>query len=134
MVAALLIAVAAIHFLPLAGVLGAERLETLYGVAITDPAIELLMRHRAVLFGIVGALLLAGALHRPLRAAAIAGGFASVIPFLVLAAGQDHGDAIARVVLADWLALALLAAATLLSFTHRRRTRPLFRGRMENAP
>ena len=133
MVAALLIAVAAIHFLPVAGVLGAERLEALYGVAIGDPALELLMRHRAVLFGLVGALLVAGALHRPLRGAAIAGGFASVVSFLVLAAGREHGDAIARVVLADWLALALLAAATLLSFTHRRRTRPLFRGRMENA-
>ena len=133
-IAALLLAVAAIHFLPVAGVLGADRLATLYGVTVADPALELLLRHRAVLFGIVGALLVAGALHRPLRAAAIAGGFASVISFLVIAAGRDHGEAIGRVVLADWLALALLILATLLALAGRRRARPIFRGRMENAP
>lgn len=131
-VAALLIAVAAIHFLPVAGVLGADRLAQLYGVAIGDPAVELLLRHRAVLFGIVGALLVAGALHRPLRSAAIAAGFVSVVSFLVLAAGRPHGDAIARVVVADRVALALLVVATVLSIAQRRRARPIFRGRMEN--
>ena len=121
-VAALMIGIAAIHFLPLVGVFGGDRLTRLYGVAITDANLEMLMRHRAVLFGVLGALLVAGALHRPLRVAALLAGYASVLSFLVLAWGVgDRTAAIDRVVAADWIALALLTVATLLSFADRRR-------------
>jgi hypothetical protein len=58
--AALLVA-AVFHLLPLAGVLGAERLAALYGVRIADPALLLLMRHRALLFGVLGLLMLCAA-------------------------------------------------------------------------
>ena len=50
-----LIVVGIIHLLPLTGVAGPGRLQALYGVAITDPDLVVLMRHRAVLFGILGA-------------------------------------------------------------------------------
>ena len=121
-IAALMIGVAAIHFLPLVGVLGGERLGQLYGVTIGDPNLEMLMRHRAVLFGVLGVLLVAGALHRPLRIAALLAGYASVVSFLVLAWGVgERTAAVDRVVAADWIALALLVVATLLNFTDRRR-------------
>ncbi len=38
---------------------GRRRLEALYGVDIEDPNLLLAMRHRAVLFGLLGGLLLA---------------------------------------------------------------------------
>lgn len=122
LIAALMIGVAAIHFLPLAGVAGGDKLAALYGVEIADANLEMLMRHRAVLFGVLGALLVAGALHRPLRVAALLAGFASVVSFLVLAWGVDGRTAqVDRVVVADWTALALLLFATLLDFTDRHR-------------
>lgn len=130
----LLVAVAVIHFLPLPGLLGGERLAQLYGVTIADPGLELLMRHRAVLFGILGAVILAGAFRRRLQVTALLVGFASVLAFLVLAyTGGEPNAAIGRVVVADWIALGLLAAASLLvALDRRRHTRPMFRERREN--
>ena len=48
-----------INLYPLVGVLGAKQLESLYGVDVAAPDLALLLRHRAVLFGLLGALLLA---------------------------------------------------------------------------
>jgi hypothetical protein len=58
---AMLLIVGIIHLLPLSGVLSAHRLQTLYGIAVEDPNLEMLMRHRAVLLGLLGAFLIAAA-------------------------------------------------------------------------
>ena len=106
-----LVAAGLIHLLPLAGVLGADKLAALYGIPITGPDLAILMRHRAVLFGLIGALCLAAAFHRPLQWAALSIALASVLSFLALALGTGgYNAAIARVVTADVIAAALLAA------------------------
>jgi hypothetical protein len=108
-----------IHLLPLSGLMGAEALTRLYGLDFGDPNLEILMRHRAVLFGMVGALLVAAAFHARLRGAALAAGLVSVLSFLALAAGVGgYGAALQRVVVADLVALACLLLAVGL---HRRR-------------
>lgn len=107
-VATLLIA-AVIHLLPLSGVVGIERLTVLYGLRLDDPNLEILMRHRAVLFGLLGLLLVLAAFRPALRPLAFAGGFGSVVSFLVLAyAVGGYNAEVSRVVAADWLALAAL--------------------------
>src|SRR5262245_23607459 len=65
---------AVFHLLPVAGVLGPQRLLALYGLPFDQPLVLLLMRHRAVLFGAV-AVLLIGAARLPMAddAAAKAG-------------------------------------------------------------
>ena len=106
---------AIIHLLPLSGVLGAEALSRLYGLDFSEPNLAILMRHRAVLFGMLGLLLLAAAFRPALRTLALWAGFTSVLSFLLIAAVTGgYGDAVARVVLADWIALASLAMAALL--------------------
>ncbi len=50
----LLVLVGIIHLLPVFGVLGVERLAALYGISLGEPNIEILMRHRAILFGLLG--------------------------------------------------------------------------------
>lgn len=111
----LLLVPGVIHLLPLSGVLGAEALTRLYGLDFSQPDLEILMRHRAVLFGLLGALLVAAAFRPTLRTLALWAGFASVVSFLVLAwAVGGHGAAVARVVAADWIALGCLGAAAAL--------------------
>jgi hypothetical protein len=108
-----------IHLMPLVGLTGAEGLARLYGLDFSDPNLEILMRHRAVLFGLVGGLLLGAAFHAALRGAALIVGFVSLMSFLALAwSVGGYNDAVHRVVVADLIALACLVAAALL---HRRR-------------
>ena len=104
-----LIVAAVIHILPLSGVLGSDRLVSLYGVFFDDPNLEILLRHRAVLFGVLGFFLLVAAFRSSLQTAAFVVGFASVVSFLLLAWSVGGYNAqIARVFWADIIALAFL--------------------------
>jgi len=107
-----LVAAGVLHLLPLAGLLSAARLEALYGIPVREPSLELLLRHRALLFGLLGALLIAGALRSELRAAAIVAALVSMGGFLLLA-GQstELSSPLRRVALADLLATLLLLIA-----------------------
>jgi hypothetical protein len=110
-IAALLIA-GVIHLLPLPGVLGASQLARLYGVTVNDPNLEILLRHRAVLFGLLGALMIAAAFKPEWRLLASVLGLVSAVSFLAIAlvVGQYNG-ALHRVVLADVVAIACLLLA-----------------------
>ena len=108
LLAAMLIVPAIIHLLPLYGLMGPGPLASLYGIDASAPDLELLMRHRAVLFGLLGALLLAAAFRPGLRTAALLGGFGSVVSFL------GENARLARVAAVDWLALACLGVAAVL--------------------
>lgn len=108
-VPAVLIMVAAIHALPVVGILGAGKLAQLYGIAVQDPNLELLLRHRAVLFGLLAALLAYAAFRPELHGLALLAGLLSVVSFLVLAhPARALNSGLVTVVRADWLALALL--------------------------
>lgn len=47
-----------IHLLPVPGVMGVSTLARLYGIEVNDPNTAILMQHRALLFGVLGALML----------------------------------------------------------------------------
>jgi len=109
-VPAVLLLVALIHALPLVGVMGAAKLTQLYGVDVQDPTLEILLRHRAVLFGLLAAFLAYAAFRPELHRLALVAGFISVVSFLVLAKlSASYNSELSTVVRADWLALALLA-------------------------
>ena len=111
-VPAVLLLVALIHMLPLAGVLGASKLASLYGFPVQDPNLEILLRHRAVLFGLLAAFLAYAAFHRPLHGLALVAAGVSVLSFLVLATlVGSYNPAISTVVKADVVALVLLVVA-----------------------
>ncbi len=114
-IAGLLLVVAVIHLLPIIGVLGADRLSALYAINVTDNNLELLMRHRAVLFGIIGGLIAYAAFTPGVQPLAFVIAFVSIASFLYLALSiGDYNESIRRVVIADIAAGVALAAATLL--------------------
>lgn len=110
-IGAMLILVGLIHLLPLSGVLSGERLASLYGLAFSEPNLLILMRHRAALFGMLGAFLIVAAFRPTLRTVAFIAGLISVISFLCVAAAVgNYNDHIGRVVTADVAALVCLIA------------------------
>jgi len=101
-----------IHLLPLPGILGAGQLTRLYGVAADDPNVAILLQHRAVLFGLLGVLLIAAAFRPDLRAVALIAGLVSTMSFLAIVWSVGGYNAqVARVVAADLLAVVLLLVA-----------------------
>ena len=98
-----------IHLLPVSGVLGRTRLQALYGLSINDPDLLILMRHRSVLFGLLGAFLLYAAVRPAMQPIAYVAGAVSVVSFLWIAKSAGHTNAhVARVVTADWIAVVCL--------------------------
>ena len=74
-----------IHLLPVPGVLGPEQLTALYGVPVNGTDLEILMRHRAVLFGLLGAFLVYAAFRPSLQWLAMGAGMVSAASFLLIA-------------------------------------------------
>ena len=113
-VSIMLIIVGIIHFLPVIGVLSSEWLMTLYGISFSDPNTEILMRHRAVLFGVLGLFLIYPAFQPTLQVIAFVAGFVSILSFLVLAWSVGGYNAqIARVFTVDIAALGCLIVSVL---------------------
>jgi hypothetical protein len=113
--AALIVLAGLINLAPVLGAFSVERMQSLYGVALQDANLGILMRHRAVLFGIVGAIMLASAFHPPLRPVAYAAGFLSMLSFLAIAwlVGGYNAE-IQRVCMIDGVGLAALLGAWLI--------------------
>lgn len=103
--------VAFIHALPLLGLTGGARLASLYGITDMDASLEILLRHRAVLFGLLAAFLVYAAFNRELHGIALLGASISVVSFLALAITTGgYNQAVATVVKVDVAAVVALAA------------------------
>lgn len=122
---ALYLIVGVVNLLPVSGVLSVPRLQALYGVSFTDPNVIILMRHRAVLFAIIGALLAAAAFVPRLRPVAVGAGLVSMLSFVLLAYSVgDFNAELQRVVVVDIVASILLALAAVITFQHSRHGLP----------
>lgn len=73
-----------VHLLPVTGVFGRDALLSLYGAPIDSDALLLLMQHRAILFGIIGAVLLVSIVRKHLQNAALLIVTVSMMSFVVL--------------------------------------------------
>ena len=114
----LMLVVAAIHLIPITGFFGRERLAALYGIEIESPGLEILMRHRAVLFGILGVFFAYASFKPALQPIAFVAATVSIASFFYLASAVgNYGRPIRKVIIGDIIAAAALAAAVALSAT-----------------
>ncbi len=121
LISLMLIITGIIHLLPLSGVLGTERLTALYGMAFNDPNLAILMRHRAVLFGLLGLFLFGAAFKPAWQPLAFVAGFISVVSFLWLAwSVGGYNIQINRVVIADIGALVFLIVGSIAYYSSNR--------------
>lgn len=74
----------AINTLPALLVFIPQKISTSYGINVPDANYELILRHRAVLFGIVGGLMIFSALTKKYYEVATLAGFVSMLSFVFL--------------------------------------------------
>lgn len=108
----MLVIVAIVHLVPLVGVIGSSQLSTLYGIDLSEPNLAILMRHRAVLFGLLGAFFVLAAFRPELQPAAFVAAFISIVSFMLLAwLTGGYNARVARIVAGDVVALVALIVA-----------------------
>lgn len=112
-----LFAIAAlINLAPVAGAVSGAALESAYGVTLADPNLVILMRHRALLFAVVGVLLLGAAFRPGWRPIATAAGLFSMVGFLlVLLVEGGASEKLQQVAVADAVGIVALVGGALLN-------------------
>jgi len=121
-VAAVLLLVAAIHALPLVGVQSAAHVSSLYGLDVRDPNFEILLRHRAVLFGLLAGVLCYCALRPALHSVGLIAASVSIVSFVLIARSVGgYNEALGTVVRVDVLAAVLVAVGAVVHLVSRPR-------------
>jgi hypothetical protein len=102
---------------PALGLLGGSTLQSLYGLPFEDASLRILMRHRALLFGLLGGGMIAAALALPAwRVPAAAVGLISMLGFALVVWLEGGGNSAIRQLLVVDLAASALLLATLLGW------------------
>lgn len=111
LVSGALILAGLINLYPVVGVISVDQLEKLYIVPLDNTDLIILMRHRAILFGLLGTFLIYSAFRSSVQTLACIAGLVSMISFIILAyASGQFGEALNKVIVADVIgSLALLA-------------------------
>jgi len=116
-ITALLILVGLINFFPVLGVLSAEVIANAYNIPAPEGDLLILMRHRALLFGVVGSIILVSAFRQQLQPTAMVAAFVSMVGFIALTLSSgEYNEKIYNVILIDVVGTVLLVVAAILRF------------------
>ena len=120
-VMACLIIVGLINFIPVIGVLSSQRLEGAYSITLLSNDLIILMRHRALLFGVLGGFVLYSAFVKSYQGAAMLMAGISMIGFalLVFFVGE-YNESIFNVLIADLVGVTILLIAVILKYVIKR--------------
>jgi hypothetical protein len=104
-----------VNILPALGAFLPSKMKDAYGIDIPDANFELLLRHRAVLFGIVGGFMLYASITKNYLSLASIIGLISMISFLILYfVSEGHiNEPLTKVMKIDAVAAAFLLIAYL---------------------
>ena len=116
-----LVVVGLINIMPLVGVVSAQELEGAYVVTFASNDLIILMRHLALLFGILGGFILYAAFVPLYQPAAIIMAAISMIGFVVLVHSVgEFNSSINKVLIVDYIGVVFLTIAACLKFGIRR--------------
>lgn len=112
-----LVVVGLINFVPIMGLLSAQKLESAYSIELASNDLVILMRHRALLFGVLGGFILYSAFVTSYQGAAMIMAAVSMVGYaaLVYLVG-DYNDSIFKVLLVDIVGIVFLTIAVILKY------------------
>lgn len=111
----LFLIVGLINFIPVIGVISADQLTRLYGITLSDNNLIILLQHRALLFGIVGAFIIYAAFNPAVQPFAFVAGFISMLGFILIAwKTGGYNQELAKIITMDIIALVLLLIALII--------------------
>lgn len=111
----LLFIVGVINFLPVIGVLSLDRINQLYGLSLADNNLATLLRHRALLFGLIGGFIIYSVFNPEYQVAAIILAAISMLGYLcILWLSGDTNSELIKVAQIDIIGLVLLLVAVVL--------------------
>lgn len=112
-----LIIVDLINFAPIAGLLGTHKLESAYGITLVSNELIILMKHRALLFGLLGGFILYAAFVPVYQNIAMFMAAPSMTGFAILVLTSDgYNDPLYKVLLIDFAGLAFLFLTCVLKY------------------
>ena len=113
----LLLIVGIINFLPVLGVVSADRLAHAYGIDLFGNDLVILLRHRAILFGVLGGFIIYSVFVPAYQPPAMVMAAVAMVGYVVLMHSVgNYNQELYRVMLVDYLGIACLAAAAALRF------------------
>ncbi|MEM9316279.1 MAG: phosphopantetheine adenylyltransferase [Pseudomonadota bacterium] len=108
---ATLLAVGLLNAVPVVGIASADQLARLYGIEPPGGDLLILLRHRALLFGLLGGFLIASAFVPSWQGPAITLALLSMVGFVVFALLEgSYGAPLRKIVIADVVGTAALLA------------------------
>jgi len=114
-ISVLLLITGLINFLPVIGVLSSDQINGLYGLEIDNRDLMILLRHRALLFGIIGGFVIYSAFKRQYQLASILMMLVSMLGFLfILHIEGSSNYALAKIALIDVIGIVLALIALML--------------------
>lgn len=113
----IIVIVGLINFYPIVGIFSSEILFNLYKIDSISNDVLILLKHRAILFGLLGGFIIYSAFKPELQIWGIILGLASMLPFIVIALFTgNYGIGIQKIVVADAIALVGLIIVLVLRF------------------
>ncbi len=116
----LLLIVGVINFLPVLGVVSADRIAAAYGIDLFGNDLVILLRHRAILFGVLGGFIIYSVFEPVYRPPAMVMAAIAMIGYVYLMFSVgNYNTELYRVMLVDYVGIAcLVAAAAIHLFLH----------------
>lgn len=114
---ALLFLVGVINFLPIIGMFSIEKINETYGLSVSDNNLAVLLRHRALLFGLIGGFIFYSVFNPQYQTAAIILASVSMLGYLYFfwSIGESNA-ALLKIAQIDMVGLVLLAMALAIKY------------------